>query len=218
MLDILAIFAASFGVGLSGALSPGPLLAFTIRDSTRRGLWAGPLVSSGHALLELATVALLALGVGRFIAQGSGFIAISLLGGAMLLWMGWGMVRKPGVGAPSTLHAAGAAALATGARTPLLGGVFVSLANPYWALWWATIGVGFMAQALDRGLGLAGLAAFYLGHISADYAWYTTVAAAVASGRRLMTDTVYKGIVVVCGLFLWAMAVYFLASGLRAAL
>jgi hypothetical protein len=39
-----AIFVSSFLIGLSGALMPGPLLAVTIRDTTRRGFHAPLLV------------------------------------------------------------------------------------------------------------------------------------------------------------------------------
>ena len=45
-------------------------------------------------------------------------------------------------------------------------------------------------------------------------AWFSLVSLAVASGRRVMSRSVYKGIVLVCGLFLWTMAGYFLSEGI----
>jgi len=46
------IFATSFAVGFSGAITPGPLLVYSIREAIKRGFAAGPLVVLGHALLE----------------------------------------------------------------------------------------------------------------------------------------------------------------------
>lgn len=68
--EALAVFGTSFLVGLSGALAPGPLLALDIRESTQRGFWAGPYIATGHSLLELLVVILLAIGVLHFIEKG----------------------------------------------------------------------------------------------------------------------------------------------------
>ena len=62
-----------------------------------------------------------------------------------------------------------------------------------------------MAEAQSRELGVVGISAFYLGHILSDYSWFSLVSLAVASGRRMLTPGVYRGLIVVCGLFLWIM-------------
>src|SRR5207244_11352709 len=85
------------------------------------------------------------------------------------------------------------------ARGPVVAGVTASISNPYWLVWWATVGAGFTVTALA--LGTAGVGAFYLGHISADFVWYTFVAGIVATGRRFMTDPVYRGLLVACAIF-----------------
>ena len=53
-----------------------------------------------------------------------------------------------------------------------------------------------------------------MGHILSDHSWFSLVSLAVASGRRVLTPGVYRGLIVVCGMFLWVMAVLFIASGL----
>jgi threonine/homoserine/homoserine lactone efflux protein len=126
--------------------------------------------------------------------------------------MGWGMVRNPGQGMPSIAGASHQFTTYNPTR-PILGGIAVSLSNPYWSLWWATVGATFMNWSNSLGLGLLGLASFYFGHILADYAWYGLVSLGIASGRRFMTDAVYRGLILACGLFLWIMAGYFLYSG-----
>lgn len=202
-------FSASFVVGLSGAASPGPLLAFNIRETVERGFWAGPSVSLGHSLLEAVVVALLALGLGRVLQTGLAGAVVALAGGIFLLWMAWGIYRQPA--GELVLTPAQGIRRAGGARRPILGGVLVSLSNPFWFVWWMTVGAALLLSSAV--LGPAGIGAFYVGHILADFAWYSLVTLAVATGRRLLTLPLYKGLMVACGLFLAGMGVYFMVSG-----
>jgi len=66
-----------------------------------------------------------------------------------------------------------------------------------------------------RQSGNFGLASFYLGHILSDIAWYSLVSFAIASGRKIIGGLFYHWLLLACGLFLWAMAAYFIASGIR---
>ena len=95
-----------------------------------------------------------------------------------------------------------------------LGGAVFSVTNPFWSLWWVTVGATFMAESHSLGLGALGIAAFYLGHILSDYSWFSLVSLAVASGRRVMSRSVYKGVVLVCGLFLWPWRATFCPRGI----
>ena len=67
MFELAAIFGGSFTLGLSGILTPGPILTVTIAESARRGFKAGPLIISGHALLELILVLAIILGLGTYL-------------------------------------------------------------------------------------------------------------------------------------------------------
>jgi threonine/homoserine/homoserine lactone efflux protein len=55
--------------------------------------------------------------------------------------------------------------------------------------------------------------AFYLGHISADFAWISGLAAAVATGRKWMTNRLYQVILSVSGAFLLYLGITFLVNG-----
>ncbi len=209
---ILAMFGTSFLVGLLGAASPGPLLAFNIREAVRHGFLAGPFVATGHALLELVVVIILALGLTQVLGSSMAVAVIGILGGAFLLWMAWGMLRHPDQGAPGASEH-GHRTAGHQVREPVMGGVLVSLSNPYWTVWWVTVGAALMTRSLK--LGTPGVVAFYVGHIMADFAWYTLVAAALASGRRLITPKVYAGIMMACGAFLAVIGGYFIVTGAR---
>lgn len=209
-LPVLAIFGSSFLVGLSGAVSPGPLLAFNIQETMRRGFMAGPYVATGHAILELLVVAALALGLTQLLDSDPVIGAIGVLGGIFLLWMGWRMLRDPARGAPD-LFGPQYDTSQQSVAGPIVGGILVSLSNPFWTVWWITVGAAFITRSLEQGLW--GIGAFYLGHILSDYSWYSLVSIVLASGRRLMTERIYRGIMLTSGAFLALMGVYFAITG-----
>ena len=205
-LTLGGIFVTAFLVGLSGAMMPGPLLAVTIEESARRGGKAGPLIVLGHAILESALVVAVVLGLATFLKDGRVIGTIAFLGGLLMLWMGQGMVRS------ARRMTMSAATVAVGKRMhPVAAGILVSLSNPYWTIWWATIGIGYLVMGLR--FGLRGVAAFFVGHILSDLAWYTLVSVGVARGRRLLSDRVYQRIIFACGVFLLGFGLWFLWTG-----
>ena len=204
---LLGIAGSSFIVALSGALMPGPLLTVTVGEAARRGFWAGPLIIVGHALLELALVLLLLVGLGAWLHRPLVLGIVAVLGAGMLGWMGVALLK-----ASRHSHLEFDAQAKSGLH-PVAAGVLMSLANPYWLIWWLTIGLGYMIFA--HKYGFLGVALFFLGHILADFAWYSLVAGAVAQGRRFLSDSVYRGFLVACAIFLFIFGGYFGVQGVR---
>ena len=88
----------------------------------------------------------------------------------------------------------------------------LSLANPYWSFWWATVGISTMTTlALPRGV--LGFTAFTAGHVASDFFWFTLVAIVFATGRRFITDRVYQSALYVFGILLALFGVYFIWFG-----
>ena len=244
MIALLAIFGSSFLISLSGALMPGPLFTLSVRETLRRGFWVGPLLATGHALIELALVIALALGLSEFLGEGKGTAVIALLGGIFLVWMGYEMLRtaprqelrlapqpvpvpipaedpswSAHVSYRQRLLAAMRGSDAPGATGHIRSlsavlvpaGVLVSVANPYWIIWWATVGMAYIDKALAHGT--AGVGSFFAAHILSDFAWLSLVAFALVTGRRLMSTPVYRGILMACGMFLVGLGGWFIYSG-----
>jgi threonine/homoserine/homoserine lactone efflux protein len=203
---LLTIFVSSFVIAFSGALMPGPLLTAAISESSQRGFIVGPLMIAGHAILELVLVVTLLLGLAPFLQLPAVFVATALAGSVILFWMAWGMFRS----LPS-LHLSWDSDRKQ-RKNPVLSGILMSVANPYWIIWWATIGLGYILYSWQ--FGLAGVAFFFTGHILADFVWYSLVTAAVAGGRRFLTDGLYRGLIAVCATFLIVFAGYFAYAGL----
>lgn len=211
-MNLALIFLGSFFLGFSGAMMPGPVSTVVVRDSTRRGFWAGPLITIGHAVAEIAIVVALVVGFNEVLSQRYVSASIALLGGAFLLWMGYDTALSAWRGTIS-LERLGAEAQGVARLGSVPAGLFTSLANPYWVLWWATVGAGYVL--FSRQYGLPGMLAFYVGHILSDLSWNSLLSFIFSSGRRFLKDGVYRGILGACGLFLIALSVYFLISGVR---
>lgn len=233
MLQVLTIGAVAFGIGLSGALSPGPLTVLAVREAPRRGWWAGPLATMGHAVVELALVIALALGLAAFVKQGTGTAVIAFVGGALLVWMGINLLRtfpRASLGAELIMVREEAGVAPGGAPAPVATraprpdlravlavapvGALVSVANPYWVIWWATVGTKLTSDSLS--IGWPGPLAVFTGHILSDLAWLSGIAALVSSGsRRVRGDGWYRGLLGACGVFLVAIGAFFVVSGAR---
>lgn len=235
METTLGIALTSFLVGLSGAMMPGPVLTITIGETAARlrqgglppsdngewdrsvgpsgaarwmrGAMVGPLIVLGHGILEVGLVVAVVLGLGTLLVKDAVVGWIGAAGGVVLVWMAWGMLRSV---RGLSLNAA---ADRGGRRHPVLAGILASLANPYWAVWWATIGLGYIALSLK--IGTVGLVAFYCGHILSDLVWYGAISASLVLGHRLLTDRAYRGLVAACAVFLFVFGLYFGFAGVR---
>jgi threonine/homoserine/homoserine lactone efflux protein len=206
-LTLITIFSSSFLIALSGALMPGPLLTVTVSESTRRGAIAGPLVIFGHGILELSLITALLLGMAPLLQRNDVFVFISLVGGSILLWMAFSMFKSlPGLRLEVNSKN-------EKKKNLVLTGVLFSLANPYWIIWWASIGLGYILHSVKYGV--IGVATFFLGHILADLAWYTLISFGVARGRRFFSDVFYRRLIGCCASFLVIFSCYFFYSGIE---
>jgi len=223
---LAAIFGSSFLVSLTGALSPGPLTTLAVREAVQKGFWAGPALAAGHGAVELALVIGLALGLNQLLEREVATASIALVGGLFLLWLGVQVIRlaprqelqigrhagNGSVAAPGGSEASIESSSLGGVAALVGAGLAVSVSNPFWVAWWATVGTAYIVKALDQGA--AGVASFYSAHFLTDLAWLSLIAFVLASGRRIMSRRAYRAVLTVCGLFLLGLGGWFLASGL----
>jgi threonine/homoserine/homoserine lactone efflux protein len=210
-LSLVIMFLSSLGIAYSGALMPGPMLTVVVAETPRQGARAGPLVVLGHAILELTLLIALVVGLGPILKHETVQAVLQICGGLMLVWTSVSMIVAlirnrvsidwEGTGDGSKMRA-------------VLMGIVSSLANPYWTIWWVTIGLGLLTKAYA--LGAAGIVVFYLGHITGDLTWYSLISGALAAGKRFITPRVYRTMLSVATAFLLVLATWFLTSGIRA--
>lgn len=205
MLAYLTIFATSFVIAFSGAMMPGPFMTMTIGESAKSGPWVGPKMIVGHAMLELALLMALFFGLAPLFKNELFFIIIALAGGPIMIWMAQSMFRS--------LPQLEIKTSATSEKqiNLYLAGILMSLANPYWIIWWATIGLGYVLHS--QKLGFIGVVFFFIGHILGDLVWYSAISFAVGKGRKFFSNKTYRILVGTCAAFLAFFAVWLIYDG-----
>lgn len=196
-MELASIFFYSFAVGFTGAIMPGPLLIVDITETPRNGWKTGPIISTGHAIAEIAVVLILVLGVAAFARDGSALRFIGIVGGLALIGMGIMMAYDLMTG---RINYAGESVSPHKSRKLAVMGITATLTNPYWFIWWATIGLSLVVES--QSFGWIGPTVFYFGHILSDFVWYTFVSVLLWTGRSLLVGPLFKTIISVCALFL----------------
>jgi threonine/homoserine/homoserine lactone efflux protein len=213
--QVFAVFTFSFVLAIGAVASPGPVSTAIVSQAPRRGWRVGPLVATGHSLMEFLIVVLVTFGLGVGLARPGIQTGIAFLGGLLLLWMGGWMLWQIWQGKVH-LPRAEEQSKSLSNRQFVGIGIFATLSNPFWYAWWVTVGAGYLSGYLSKVEGITLVVAFYLGHITADYAWDTLLSTVVGGGRRWMTDTVYRGLLLACGIFFIYLGGMFLVQGIKA--
>ena len=196
------MLALGFLIGLTGALAPGPTLVATINASLKGGWSMGPRVTLGHAAVEFLMVLLivggftLVIGDYAWLIGGIGGLALIIFGTLTLSDARSAVLPLSGDQA-ETVH-------------PVLAGAVTSISNPYFWIWWFTVGSALVIGAYTGGLVM--VIAFVAGHWAADLGWFTLVSASVHRGRFILEEHTYRWILGLCGLFLVVFGGYYLAG------
>jgi threonine/homoserine/homoserine lactone efflux protein len=203
MYDIFQMVLLGFVIGLTGALAPGPTLVATINASIFGRWTTGLKISLGHMIVEFFLVILILLGLATLALPYT--TAIAGIGGIALVVFGVLTIL-------GSRNASLGNSLIQPVTNPYVAGLMTSAANPYFWIWWLSIGSAMVIAGLEGGLVLVG--AFMFGHWTADTAWYTVVSTSVSKGRTILSETAYKKTIVVCGIFLILFGMYYI-SGIR---
>jgi len=83
-------------------------------------------------------------------------------------------------------------------KSMFLSGIVISATNPYFLLWWAVVGLGFVMQSYNT-LGYIGVAVYFIGHILADFIWYGAISVIVGKTRKFIKEKPYRIVIIVLG-------------------
>lgn len=185
------------------------MLTASITESLKNGYKAGTSVVFGHVAAEAGMVVLLALGLSQIIGLKAPFIAICLVGGAFLVLMGINLIKSSHVSASIQTIVE----KPTLARGPVYGGIITSFSNPFFFMWWFTVGAAFVFEGL-RLAGAVGLAAFLIGHWTSDFSWYGLVSICTDRGAAIAGDRAFQIVLISCGIFLSILGLGFVYTGI----
>jgi threonine/homoserine/homoserine lactone efflux protein len=202
--NILVFFGFVLLISMSGVMTPGPVFAAAVAKGYKdRG--AGVKIALGHGLIEfplIALIALIGIGASEFLEDPWVGFAIGVVGGSLLLFLGVGMIRSRRVMAVESERHLPYGATVSGALT--------TSANPYFFLWWATVGALLVFNA--QWFGPIVVVVFAVVHWSCDLAWYSFTSYTVNRTKHLWTPMVHQVIFGTCGLLMVVFGVYFIVG------
>lgn len=213
-----SLIGIGFFTGLSGALIPGPMLAYVVSDTLKKGALSGPLTVLGHIFVELLLIVALVLGLGLtsyFIEYKSW---IYVLGGIALILMSVVVIKESGR-ARSELEQGG---IDKGIRlrgvkyaynSSIVGGVLFTAFNPAFIPWWVTIGYPLLLQGFEW-LALTGIALVSVGHFLSDLTWYSFVSYSFSKSSKFFVGKRYEAILLLLALFVIVLGALFFVKGI----
>jgi len=186
-------------ISLSGVMAPGPVTAAAIGMGTR-SRYAGALIAVGHGVVEFPLMILIVLGVGRILKLPTAQIVIGLAGGIFLLIMAIQMLKS--------LHSAGKQQGKVTKSAPVLTGIILSAGNPYFLLWWATIGLALATTAV--GIGIWAFVLFAIVHWLCDLVWLGVLSWASFKGSVLLGPRGMRIVLMICSAALFIFGLFFI--------
>jgi threonine/homoserine/homoserine lactone efflux protein len=200
-MDFL-VAAAVFG--LSGGLSPGPLLALVVAETLTRGRKAGLAVAASPLITDGLIIAAAVLLLGRLESSEAALGVLSIAGGLLLASYGVAGFGRP----PENVEEVFAD---RGVWRSLGKGVSVNLLNPSPYLFWLTIGAPMLVRAHQSSTvaAVGFLVVFYLGLVGSK----AVLAILVAHSRAVLRGRAYILINRILAVVLLVYAVLFIRGG-----
>ncbi|MFW9939819.1 MAG: LysE family transporter [Candidatus Thorarchaeota archaeon] len=207
---MIEIFLISFVVGISGAVTPGPVLTFTIYKSLKeeKGYLAGFFIILGHLVLELALLIILLLGASLLFQNLIFLIILGIVGGSCLITFGVLTIKDVHNRRYELDFDFENQEMTNFKGNSFVGGIFYSITNPYWEFWWATAGIKIMYDLNVSLIRPFGFLLFFFGHELADFVWYVPISIGIFLGGKSLNPTIYKYVLITCGAFMIIFGLY----------
>ena len=190
--------------GLSGGLTPGPLLTLVISETLRHNIREGIKISFAPIFSDLPIV----LGTLFLISELSDtkpvLGTIALLGSIYLIYLAYENISF--TGADVTFNGEKPQSLRKG--------VIANFVNPNPYIFWMTIGAPTVLKASENGFAppLLFIVGMYVSMIGAKI----SIATLVGKSRKFLSSSIYKNLIRALGLVLLIFALYFIREALIA--
>ena len=170
-------------ISASGVMAPGPLFAANVSYGLKEGTKAGLKMAIGHTIVEFPLVIL--LGIGVFSLESfPEFRAVISIFGAITLFVFAAIQIRTIIGKKELVSS-------NLKQGPLLAGIVLSALNPFFLIWWLTIGFKLISDAMLM-WAFAGILIVFGLHIWMDFAWLGTVSFLASKSSRILSNRNYK--------------------------
>ena len=182
MQDFFQFGIAVVIISASGVMSPGPLFVATIANGIKQGARAGLKIALGHTLIELPLVILIGLGILSLGVVPQFRVLIGILGALSIFGFAVLQIRsilKNDSMQPKSKYGS------------FLTGILLTGLNPFFLIWWFTVGFKLISDALLL-WSMSGILIMFGLHIWMDYAWLVLVSFLSSRGRTFLSNKRYK--------------------------
>jgi threonine/homoserine/homoserine lactone efflux protein len=186
MIQIIEFAILVIIISASGVMSPGPLFAANITYGLREGVKSGIKIGIGHSIVELPLVILLGIGVFSLEIFPEFKTIISIFG-ALTLFGFAALQIKTIVGKKKNI-------LKKPKQGPIITGIVFSALNPFFIIWWITIGFKLISDAMMI-WAFVGVLIVFLSHIWMDFAWLGLTAFLASKSKKIISNRNYKIII-----------------------
>ena len=182
-------------ISASGVMAPGPLFAANIAHGLRDGAKSGIKMAIGHTIVELPLVILLGIGVFSLELFPEFRTVISILGAITLFVFAAMQIKTIFRNKETTTNLK---------QGPLVSGILLSALNPFFIIWWLTIGFKLISDAMLI-WAFSGILVLFVLHIWMDFAWLGAISYLASKSAKILSNKNYK--IIMIGLSV--MLVYF---------
>ena len=182
-------------ISASGVMAPGPLFAANIAHGLKDGAKSGIKMAIGHTIVELPLVILLGIGVFSLELFPEFRTVISILGAITLFVFAAMQIKTIFRNKETTTNLK---------QGPLVSGILLSALNPFFIIWWLTIGFKLISDVMLI-WAFSGILVLFVLHIWMDFAWLGTISYLASKSAKILSNKNYK-IIMIC---LSVMLVYF---------
>lgn len=202
-MNFLFFLVQVLGISCSGAMQPGPVTATAIAMGARNR-YAGIFIAIGHGIVEFPLIVVIILGMGKYFEIPKVKIVIGLAGGIFLLLMA--------IQSLLSLKAKLDNQSKVIKDKPITAGIILSAGNPYFLIWWATVGLALATQA--KQWGIWAFAIFALTHWSVDLIWLQLLTWFSNKGSVLLGPKGMRVVLMVCAAALFFFGLFFIYNAL----
>ena len=201
-MEVLLSFAIMvIAISASGVMSPGPLFAANVVYGLKEGKIAGLKIAAGHTVVEFPLIVFLGLGTISFEAFPEYRILITVIG-AIGLFVFAGLQIK-------SIFRKDFGDKSNPSKNSFFAGILLSALNPFFLIWWLTIGFVLITESIML-WGFYGILILFIFHIWMDYVWLFAVAGFASKAKNILSNRNYKILIIGLSILLIYFGVDFL--------
>jgi threonine/homoserine/homoserine lactone efflux protein len=203
-------------VSTSGVLSPGPLFIINILYGSKYGSFVGLKIASGHAIVEFPLIIALSYGFYSFSytlhLSDIIFKFIGLIGGIFLIL--FSILQIISILKGKSTHSQAITNPKFNIKNSILVGFIFTILNPFFLLWWLTIGSKLISESVINFGIVEGISIIFLSHIWMDYFWLWFSSFMINKGKSIIKGKLYRMFVFTISIILGIYGFYLLFTSL----